>query len=324
MKGKYILELESRRVIYQLEFERKVTVIKGNSGTGKSSMIRLVRDFLELGKDSGVRIKKNGEYPISIFTNSTNWIAELESIHNGIVFCDEDVRFLYSKAFQQKLWEADCYIVIVSRSGMFEHLPFAIGSIYELRTKQNGKNYVTQMYNIYREELWVEKADCVITEDSNSGWEMMQEIFSVDVIAAGGNSNVANCLAKKIMENSMIYVVIDGAAFGGFIEKIVRLSHIRNNVTVLAPESFEYVILHTNTFKRYLTDELEHTWEYCDTREYITWEQYYTKLLKEITEQHFGFQYSKSKINDFFLNEEFVSKVSDELNFYVLEKNISL
>ena len=40
MKGKFSLEIESRKVIYRLNLERKVTVIKGKSGTGKTSMIR--------------------------------------------------------------------------------------------------------------------------------------------------------------------------------------------------------------------------------------------------------------------------------------------
>ena len=72
MKGRFSLEIESRRVIYQLSLERKATVIKGNSGTGKTSMIRILSDYVELGKDSGVHIRKSSDYDIKILENRTH------------------------------------------------------------------------------------------------------------------------------------------------------------------------------------------------------------------------------------------------------------
>ena len=97
MKGRFSLEIESRRVIYQLSLERKATVIKGNSGTGKTSMIRILSDYVELGKDSGVHIRKSSDYDIKILENRTDWHQELEQAHNCIMFVDEDVRHLYDK-----------------------------------------------------------------------------------------------------------------------------------------------------------------------------------------------------------------------------------
>ena len=145
MKGSFSLEIEARKVVYRLDMERKVTVIKGNSGTGKSSLIRLLSDYVELGKDSGVRIRKSSEYKIKILGNRTNWMYELENISNCIVFADEDVRCLYEKAFQRIFQTADCYIVIISRSGMFQQLPYAIRSIYELRTQKSGRMFITRI-----------------------------------------------------------------------------------------------------------------------------------------------------------------------------------
>lgn len=174
MKGRFSLEIESRRVIYQLSLERKVTVIKGNSGTGKTSMIRILSDYVELGKDSGVHIRKSSDYDIKILENRTDWHQELEQAHNCIMFVDEDVRYLYDKNFQSVFQGADCYIVIISRSGMFQQLPYAISSIYELQTRKNGKTSVVQMYRIYHERFEESSASYVITEDSNAGYEMMQ------------------------------------------------------------------------------------------------------------------------------------------------------
>lgn len=153
MKGRYFLEIKSRKVFYQLDIERKVTVIKGNSGTGKTFLIRMISDYVELGKDSGVHIQKSGEYDIKVFENRTDWAQELERVHDTIIFVDEDVRYLYEKNFQLLFQTADCYIVIVSRSGMFRQLPYAIASVYELRTQKDGKTFITRLYRIYEEKL---------------------------------------------------------------------------------------------------------------------------------------------------------------------------
>lgn len=319
MKGRFSLEIESRKVIYQLNMERKVTVIKGNSATGKSSMIRLLADYIELGKDSGVHIRKSSDYEIKVFENRTDWSRDLEHVHNSIIFADEDVRYLYDKNFQTVFQTADCYIVIISRSGMFQQLPYAINSIYELRTQKNGKFSVVRMYQIYQMELEQSRTNYVITEDSNSGYEMMQKIFTCPIEPAGGNSNVLHCLAKKLSEYESISIIVDGAAFGGYISAVMRLSGVRNNVTVIAPESFEYLLLKTFAFQRFLTDELEHTWKYCDSRFYLTWERYFTDLLRKIAEQNYGFLYSKKKLHDFFLNEANIEQVKEQLTDIVYE-----
>ena len=166
MKGRFSLEIESRKVIYRLNLERKVTVIKGKSGTGKTSMIRDLSDYAELGKDSGVHVRKSSDYQIKIFENRTDWHQELEHAHNSIIFVDEDVRYLYEKKFQSLFQTADCYIVIISRSGMFQQLPYAVSSVYELRTQKNGKISVVQMYRIYQEKIEESKTSYAITEDN--------------------------------------------------------------------------------------------------------------------------------------------------------------
>ncbi len=56
MTGRHEIRVVSRKTVYRLELERKVSVIKGNSGTGKSSLIRLISEYLEFGKKSGIKI----------------------------------------------------------------------------------------------------------------------------------------------------------------------------------------------------------------------------------------------------------------------------
>lgn len=142
---------------------------------------------------------------------------------------------------------------------------------------------------------------------------MMRKIFSCPVESAGGNSNVLHCLARNLADYKEISVIVDGAAFGGYISAVMKLSGIRDNVTVIAPESFEYLLLKTFAFQKFLTDELEYTWKYCDSRYYLTWERYFTDLLSKMTEQHYDFPYSKGKLHVFFLNESYIEQVKEQL-----------
>ena len=146
MKGKHIISIASRKAIYHLELERKISVLKGNSGTGKSSMIRLIAEYLEYGKQSGVKLSTDSMISLSVLTNNSEWSEILKSVHDTVLFIDEDVRYLYSESFQRELWSADCYAVIVSRSGRFTALPYSIFGIYELVTEKKGMNTATSMY----------------------------------------------------------------------------------------------------------------------------------------------------------------------------------
>lgn len=308
MKGKHIVSITSRRAEYRLELERKITVIKGKSGTGKSSVIRLVSDYLELGKDSGIKITVSLSTRLLVLTNSSDWDTVMPSLRNTIIFFDEDVRYIYTEAFQKALWTADCYAVIISRSGQFTGLPFAVSSIYELVTERNGKNTITSMYHLYEEKHKRNDFDLVVTEDSNSGYEMAKYAFDSEkmrVISAGGNASVYRTLMKNGGENDQICVDVDGAAFGPYIEPVLKFAELQGTISVSAPESFEFILLHLDSVMKHLSldhGELSRTYDFCDSKDFITWERYYENLLNEITTEHLGFSYGKSKLNPYFLN----------------------
>lgn len=308
MKGKHLISITSRRAEYRLELERKISVIKGNSGTGKSSVIRLISDYLELGKDSGIKLTISSSASVLVLTNSSDWEKILPSVGNTILFFDEDVRYIYTEAFQRELWTADCYAVIISRSGQFTGLPFAISSIYELVTEKNGKSTITTMYRFYEEKKDKTDFDLVMTEDSNSGYEMAKFAFasdSTEVVSAHGNASVRSSLMKTAGNHKNICVNVDGAAFGSYIEPLLKFAELQGTTMIAAPESFEFILLHLDAIRKYLSSdsgELTRTYDYCDSKEYITWERYYESLLNQIATEHFGFAYAKAKLNPYFLN----------------------
>ena len=50
MIGKYELEITTRRVDYKLTLERNITILRGNSATGKSTLYRAIKQFENDGR----------------------------------------------------------------------------------------------------------------------------------------------------------------------------------------------------------------------------------------------------------------------------------
>ncbi|MCR5604546.1 MAG: hypothetical protein K6G27_12725 [Lachnospiraceae bacterium] len=280
-------------------------------------MIRLIAEYLEYGKQSGVKLSTDSMVSLSVLTNNSEWSEILKSVHDTVLFIDEDVRYLYSESFQRELWSADCYAVIVSRSGRFTALPYSIFGIYELVTEKKGMNTATSMYRLYEEKRERVYFDLLLTEDSNSGFEMAELAFDkTEVASAGGNTLIIAKLQVLGRVHDCVCVIVDGAAFGAFIEPALKLAETRGNTWISAPESFEYVLLNFNEIKRRLSSdqgELTRTYDFCDSSEYGSWEQYYEDLLKQMTKEHFGFTYSKRKLNQWFLNSNCIDQYVDIL-----------
>jgi len=54
MIGKYNVEISDNRIHYNFDIKRNITVIQGDSGTGKTSLIRMIADYERLGRGSGI------------------------------------------------------------------------------------------------------------------------------------------------------------------------------------------------------------------------------------------------------------------------------
>ena len=55
--GSHSIVVRNRRVRFALELERNITVIRGDSATGKTTMLGMLRDYEELGTQSGVTVQ---------------------------------------------------------------------------------------------------------------------------------------------------------------------------------------------------------------------------------------------------------------------------
>ena len=64
-----------------------------------------------------------------------------------------------------------------------------------------------------------------------------------------------------------------------------------------APESFEWLLLSTKEIPEVNVETvLQNPEEYIDSKEYVSWERYFTDLLIESTSKNFIWAYSKKRL----------------------------
>ena len=268
MKGKYSVFVQNNRLRYEFTISRNITIIRGDSATGKTTLLDLLNAYDRDGDSSGVLVKC--EVPCVVI-GGQRWEENLQFIHNSIVFIDECNRFIKSEDFAVRVKESDNYFVIVTRDDL-PNLPYSVKEIYGIREsgKYAGlKQVYNEFYCLYGE---VENADpaqesLVIAEDSNAGFDFFSSLCDgrVKCISANGKSNVFKALQTHREEK--VLVIADGAAFGCEIEKVMQLIRIGRRIALYLPESFEWLILNAGIFDdSELKDILNSPIEYIDSK----------------------------------------------------------
>lgn len=225
MKGKYHITVANEMVKYDFDIRRNITIIKGDSATGKTTLVEMIREFYEDGESSGVRLNCEKECrPLA----GRDWKILLQAAKDCIIFIDENNDFLPTQDFAEAVQNSDNYYVIVTREGL-PNLPYSVDEIYGIRVsgKYAGlKQTYNEFYHIYGDYSFKTDVDPdkVIVEDSNAGFEFFQNQSvgkQYNVISAGGKSNVFQKINE--IQGRSILVIADGAAFGPEMDRVMKL-----------------------------------------------------------------------------------------------------
>lgn len=299
MIGKYDIEIYNNRVHYFLTIKRNITILQGDSATGKTELIRLISDHEENGISSGITVKC--DLKCTVLT-MVDWELRLSAMKKMIIFIDETAAFLKSKHFAECVRGSDNYFVIVTRDDLGQ-LPYSIDEIYGLRTETSKykpfKRVYNEMYHLYNSEMSVHiKPELVITEDSNSGFQCFEKLYNCQCESAGGKSNIYDKI--RLTESEKLLTIVDGAAFGPEMGKVTRyLSQTKRDCVLFAPESFEFLILKAGIIN--VPEEvIKETYKYADSCKYMSWEEFYTSYLINVT-MNTIYRYSKSSLAEAYM-----------------------
>ena len=176
MKGLHKVIVQNNRLHYEFDIRRNITIIQGNSATGKTTLINMLRQAENLGADSGVDV--NCDVPCRVL-EGRNWKLILESISKSIIFIDEENVFINTEEFASAIQNSDNYYVLITRENLY-NLPYSVEEIYGLHSSgkyQNTRKVYQQMYRIYSDEnILPIKPEKIIVEDSNSGYDFFHSV----------------------------------------------------------------------------------------------------------------------------------------------------
>lgn len=143
-----ICQIVSPKVIYTLTLNRRVSVIKGKSGIGKSHMVQI----LERSDDIHYYVcdRKIAVVPPNLQADIDSWLCAYRGF---VLFADENAAWAHTAEFADKARENGCWLVIISRS----------------------LTHITARYSVR----------AVYTEDSKSGFTFLSKIFK-DTVSIGG------------------------------------------------------------------------------------------------------------------------------------------
>lgn len=313
MKGNIRVLVSTKRLRYELNLRRNITIIQGDSASGKTTMIQIISDYLSGRSGPGTEVVCDRKC-IVLSGDDESVLAKLGMQKSAVVFVDEQERFLNTKSFAKAVLESDCYFVFITRDGL-NMLPYSISEIYYLKNSgyyQNTRQVYNSMHQVYPEARAAEEIEpsVILTEDSNAGHEMFRAVsqnMKTACDSARGKSNVAKYILTH--KEEQILVIVDGAAFGADMQSAVHALEVSQGSQLWAPESFEYLILRSNIVQAEgLKEILAQPGEYIESGEYSSWERYFTHLLESLTKNTI-YAYSKRKLNPNYLTKGNIDRI---------------
>ena len=82
MKGKHHIIIESARLKYEFDIKRNITILQGDSATGKTTLMTLIEAYDRLGDASGVEVVCDRR---CVAISNANWETVLGSASSCIV-----------------------------------------------------------------------------------------------------------------------------------------------------------------------------------------------------------------------------------------------
>ena len=311
MKGKVHVKISNiaNKITYEFTLNRNITIIEGNSATGKTVLLSLIRAAKDKTLQGFIRV--DCDYPCIAFSGDEyGWERRIKETENSVIFFDEDASYVKTEEFAKAIQNTSNYYVIVNRESL-SNLPYSVDEIYGI--KESGKYgslepVVNEFYRIYSKYDNFEdnkdiNVDNIITEDKKAGYQFFNQVYNCNCFSSGGNGSIIKPL-ENIPDDEETLIIADGAAFGSQVKTLEEFTKDRENIKVFLPESFEYLILSARIFgnhKKMIDKILENPADYVDSSEFISWERYFTNLLEDISKYYAYASYDKTKLKKFYL-----------------------
>lgn len=295
------LEVITDNLKYDIPLERRITIIRGDSGVGKTTLVDLISQSI-----MGVQV--NCPLDIIVATETT-WQAVMQFNTNSLIIFD-DLEIVASAKFASEVKKTSSnnnYYLIFSRENIGEkelgRLSYSMHSIYRMIVDDTGVSHTVEpFYKFTKGDS--SKVKSLLVEDSKAGYEFFHKLLPKLKVypASNGKSSIVDD-SKKLYDsgNKNLLIVVDLAAYGCHIEQLYQevLKRRKGVLIDIAYECFEELLLQSNMFKdnAIVQEELKDIYQYAN--KYISWETYFEDLiLRASKDAMFKYSHNNSELRD--------------------------
>jgi hypothetical protein len=258
------------RLAYAFTLHRKVTVVRGASGTGKTTLIELLRSLRP-----GERIC---QLPFNVLNlDDTGWKGTVTGGREQVFFADEYFIERHKSELAQAVASSTSWFVLITR-GDLSGFSMSYTELYVIETVDGVSRFKRAISDL--SAISAMQSD-ILCEDPGSGKHYLEALFTEagakprSINGAGGNSAVLSRI-KGLERRTLVQA--DGAAFGVFAEEALRACELAGH-TLWLPESVEWLILNSDFMHDMVKDELDNPQAFIDNSKFNTWEEYFTHAL---------------------------------------------
>ncbi len=268
------LIVKTNRVEYDFDIHRRVTIIEGNSGEGKTLLYNIIKD-----KQMVRKLSIQSPLPLISYTSRT----DINNIHNCILLIDED--YLPPTTFFDKLQDRNIFCLIFSREEFIKRINYSIYEVYLIKSINKYKTiYPKYDRRIFNNRFYKR----FISEDSKSGYSMFADTTPIiEGKSVSGNSNIKP-------EHNYLYL-IDLANFPYNFQVLYELAKL-GYLDICDRESFEEQLLNMTLFKG-----IKERKPILNPLDFNSFEAYFTQLLSKIMRDESGTEYSKKSLSKCFI-----------------------
>lgn len=295
------ISFKTNKLTGELRLTSKVTILRGDSGIGKSTIISVFNsESAVIHVSSGYRLVDLPQMRRLYSTMTKEYYLDLFNVISGgydrvIFYGDEDLDYMRTREFQEAVNEYNGLFFIVGRVN-FGSVPYSVWDIKRLVSRKYGSGRAKYWLEDFYEKFnhvdlqIISRAVCVMLEDSKSGRELF-ESTGARIVPASGKDQVVLNMKDSVYSNTLF--IADGLGFGSSIESAVDKLKRNNTIGLYLIDSFESMILHSNFISEFVkVQEPDIT--------VSNKEEFYTQQLGTVMQTSGidgGEKYSKSKLH---------------------------
>ncbi|MCD8118821.1 MAG: Fis family transcriptional regulator [Lachnospiraceae bacterium] len=150
MKGEYSFQVRGKRTRFSFRIRRNITVLKGDSANGKTTLLMMMYEYLRTGRESGYSVTTDARYYVYLRDEvGRDWTDVLYPLKDTVIFIEENNDFIFGKQFAEFVKSSGNYFVLVNRAPL-KMLPYSIHEIYEI-VMEGQRGSLKETWHTFRE-----------------------------------------------------------------------------------------------------------------------------------------------------------------------------